>query len=184
MTTLFDPIQVGDLVWPNRIVMAPLTRCRAEAGNVFDDPSYAGAPIVIAGDNFGCGSSREHAVWALKAVGFRVVIAPSFGDIHYGNELQNGMLPVIWFQFGRRACEVGAAACLQPGPYGTVPMELGGDREAHRRRAERVTATLAVLRRPRSPSCDRRIARSSRCRTSCAWSVTASPSITRACSQC
>jgi ATP-dependent RNA helicase HelY len=58
----------------------------------------------------------------------------------------HGMLPVIWFQFGRRACEVGAAACLQPGPYGTVPMELGGDREAHRRRAERVTATLAVLR--------------------------------------
>ena len=58
----------------------------------------------------------------------------------------HGMLPVIWFQFGRRACEVGAAACLQPGPYGTVPMDLGGDREAHRRRAERVTATLAVLR--------------------------------------
>jgi ATP-dependent RNA helicase HelY len=57
----------------------------------------------------------------------------------------NGMLPVIWFQFGRRACEVGAAACLQPGPFGAVPMGFGGDREAHRRRADRVAATLAVL---------------------------------------
>ena len=58
----------------------------------------------------------------------------------------NGMLPVIWFQFGRRACEIGAAACLQPGPYGAALVDLGGDREAHRRRDERIAATLAVLR--------------------------------------
>ena len=54
---------------------------RKEPGNVFDDPEYAGAPILIAGDNFGCGSSREHAAWALLDMGVTCVIAPSFSDI-------------------------------------------------------------------------------------------------------
>ena len=54
---------------------------RKEPGNVFDDPDYAGSPILIAGDNFGCGSSREHAAWALGDLGIKVVIAPSFSDI-------------------------------------------------------------------------------------------------------
>ena len=67
---------------------------RAEAGNVFDDPSYAGAPIVIAGDNFGCGSSREHAVWALADMGVSAVIAPSFSDIFSGNAFKNGVVTV------------------------------------------------------------------------------------------
>jgi len=58
---------------------------RAEPGNVFDDPAYKGAPILIAGDNYGCGSSREHAAWAMLDLGIRVVIAPSFSDIHSGN---------------------------------------------------------------------------------------------------
>lgn len=65
---------------------------RAEAGNVFEDPAYAGAPIVIAGDNFGCGSSREHAVWALADMGVTAVIAPSFSDIFSGNAFKNGMV--------------------------------------------------------------------------------------------
>ncbi|MCX9148311.1 3-isopropylmalate dehydratase small subunit [Erythrobacter sp. WG] len=68
---------------------------RAEPGNVFDDPAYAGAPILIAGDNFGCGSSREHAAWALADLGIRVVIAPSFSDIFSGNAVKNGILPVV-----------------------------------------------------------------------------------------
>ncbi|MDO9488262.1 MAG: 3-isopropylmalate dehydratase small subunit, partial [Sphingomonadaceae bacterium] len=55
----------------------------------------AGAPILIAGDNFGCGSSREHAPWALADLGFRVVIAPSFADIFAGNAFKNGMLLVV-----------------------------------------------------------------------------------------
>ncbi|MDM0050346.1 3-isopropylmalate dehydratase small subunit [Variovorax sp. J22R115] len=55
---------------------------------------YAEARILVAGSNFGCGSSREHAVWALHDGGFRVVIAPSFGDIFYSNALKNGLLPV------------------------------------------------------------------------------------------
>jgi 3-isopropylmalate/(R)-2-methylmalate dehydratase small subunit len=53
-----------------------------------------GAEILVAGPNFGCGSSREHAVWALLGFGFRAVIAPSFADIFRGNALKNGLLPV------------------------------------------------------------------------------------------
>jgi 3-isopropylmalate/(R)-2-methylmalate dehydratase small subunit len=67
---------------------------RAEPGNVFDDPAYAGAPVIIAGDNFGCGSSREHAAWALDDMGVKAVIAPSFSDIFSGNAFKNGILAV------------------------------------------------------------------------------------------
>jgi 3-isopropylmalate/(R)-2-methylmalate dehydratase small subunit len=68
---------------------------RAEAGNVFDDPVYAGAPVLIAGDNFGCGSSREHAAWALDDMSVKAVIAPSFSDIFSGNAFKNGILAVV-----------------------------------------------------------------------------------------
>jgi 3-isopropylmalate/(R)-2-methylmalate dehydratase small subunit len=68
---------------------------RAEPGNLFDDPRYAGAPVLIAGDNFGCGSSREHAAWALADMGVRAVIAPSFSDIFSGNAVKNGIVPVV-----------------------------------------------------------------------------------------
>lgn len=68
---------------------------RKEPGNVFDDPDYAGSPILIAGDNFGCGSSREHAAWALMDLGIKVVIAPSFSDIFSGNAFKNGILTVV-----------------------------------------------------------------------------------------
>ena len=57
-------------------------------------PEYAGASILVAGRNFGCGSSREHAPWALLDYGFRAVIAPTFGDIFYNNCFQNGILPI------------------------------------------------------------------------------------------
>jgi 3-isopropylmalate/(R)-2-methylmalate dehydratase small subunit len=68
---------------------------RAEPGNVFDDERYKGAPILIAGDNYGCGSSREHAAWAMADLGIRAVIAPSFSDIHAGNAFKNGILTVV-----------------------------------------------------------------------------------------
>jgi 3-isopropylmalate/(R)-2-methylmalate dehydratase small subunit len=58
-------------------------------------PAAAGATVLIAGANFGCGSSREHAPWALADYGFRAVIAPSFADIFFGNCCQNGLLPVV-----------------------------------------------------------------------------------------
>ncbi len=62
---------------------------------VLNQAPYRQAKILVAGANFGCGSSREAAVYVLYDFGIRAVIAPSFGDIHYGNELQNGMLPVV-----------------------------------------------------------------------------------------
>ncbi len=71
---------------------------RAEPGNLFDDPAYAGAPILIAGDNFGCGSSREHAAWALLDLGIVAVIAPSFSDIFSSNAFKNGILTVVLTQ--------------------------------------------------------------------------------------
>ena len=58
-------------------------------------PEYAGAAILVAGRNFGCGSSREHAAWALEDAGFRVVLAPSFGDIFRANAKKTGMAPVV-----------------------------------------------------------------------------------------
>ena len=61
---------------------------------VLNDPALKGAPILIAGENFGCGSSREGAVWAMQGAGFRCVIAESFGDIFQANCFQNGVLPV------------------------------------------------------------------------------------------
>ena len=60
-----------------------------------NNPRYNGAQILIAGDNFGCGSSREHAVWALMDYGFNVVISTSFADIFYNNCFKNGLLPII-----------------------------------------------------------------------------------------
>jgi 3-isopropylmalate/(R)-2-methylmalate dehydratase small subunit len=64
-------------------------------GFVLNDPKYQGAQILLAGDNFGCGSSREHAPWALTGYGFRAVISTSFADIFRNNALKNNLLPVI-----------------------------------------------------------------------------------------
>ncbi|HEX2565536.1 MAG TPA: 3-isopropylmalate dehydratase small subunit [Burkholderiales bacterium] len=62
---------------------------------VLNQPRYKGAQILLARKNFGCGSSREHAPWALRDFGFRAVIAPSFGDIFFTNSFKNGFLPVV-----------------------------------------------------------------------------------------
>jgi 3-isopropylmalate/(R)-2-methylmalate dehydratase small subunit len=62
---------------------------------ILNQPRFKGASILLARKNFGCGSSREHAPWALQEYGFRAVIAPSFGDIFYNNSLKNGFLPIV-----------------------------------------------------------------------------------------
>jgi len=62
---------------------------------VLNQSRYAGAQILLGRENFGCGSSREHAVWALEDAGFRVVIAPGFADIFYNNCFKNGVLPIV-----------------------------------------------------------------------------------------
>jgi 3-isopropylmalate dehydratase small subunit len=87
-------------VWLKTISRAGLGKgafesLRAVPGNVFDNPEYAGAPILIAGDNFGCGSSREHAAWAMADLGISAVIAPSFSDIFSGNAFKNGLLAIV-----------------------------------------------------------------------------------------
>src|SRR5919109_2446406 len=84
-------------------------------------PGYAGATILLAGRNFGCGSSREHAPWALLEYGFRAIIAPSFADIFYNNCFKNGMLPVTLPE-----TQVTALLCraqAQPGYRVTVDLE-------------------------------------------------------------
>ena len=62
---------------------------------VLNEPKYKGAQILLAGDNFGCGSSREHAPWALTSYGFRAVISTSFADIFRNNSLKNGLIPIV-----------------------------------------------------------------------------------------
>src|SRR6187397_3183056 len=68
---------------------------RSEPGFPLADPRYAGASVLLAGRNFGCGSSREHAPWALADFGFRAILAPSFGDIFFNNSFKNGLLPIV-----------------------------------------------------------------------------------------
>ena len=84
-----------------------------EPGFVFNRPAFRGAPILLAGENFGCGSSREGAVWALMGMGIRCVIAPSFGDIFFNNCFQNGMLalrlPASEIDAMARACADGSS---------------------------------------------------------------------------
>jgi 3-isopropylmalate/(R)-2-methylmalate dehydratase small subunit len=93
-----------DIILPGRFLKritrlgmgeAAFEAIRTEPGNVLDDPDYAQAPILIAGRNFGCGSSREHAVWALLDLGVRAVIAESFSDIFAGNAFKNGLLTIV-----------------------------------------------------------------------------------------
>ena len=82
---------------------------------VLNRPAYRGAKILLAAEYFGCGSSREQAVWALWDLGFRCVIAPSFGDIFFGNCFQNGMLPIVLpdSDIAALAAEIEAAAQRQ-----------------------------------------------------------------------
>lgn len=65
-----------------------------DPGFVLNDPAYAGASILLGGGNFGCGSSREHAAWALAEYGFRAIVAPSFNPIFRGNCVRNGIVPI------------------------------------------------------------------------------------------
>ena len=86
---------------------------------VLNQPSYVGARILLGGENFGCGSSREHAVWALHEYGFRAVVAPSFNSIFRGNGVRNGLLPVV-LPAAAIAC---LAAAIEPAPA-TMPLTI------------------------------------------------------------
>ncbi|HZF19285.1 MAG TPA: 3-isopropylmalate dehydratase small subunit [Burkholderiales bacterium] len=88
---LFDAWRYLDEGWPGK----PQSERRPNPDFVLNQPRYAGASILVARKNFGCGSSREHAPWALAEYGFRAVIAPSYADIFYDNCCKNGLLPVV-----------------------------------------------------------------------------------------
>ena len=97
---------------------------RPTADFVINQPRYAGASILVAGENFGCGSSREMAVWALWDLGIRVVVAPSFGDIFRANCFQNGLLPVTLSRAANAALMAGIVAAERP----CVTVDLAADR--------------------------------------------------------
>ena len=86
-----------------------------------NQPRYAGASILVAGKNFGCGSSREHAVWALENFGFRAVIAPAFADIFANNCLQNGVLAAVLSE--EQVAELDQRAEQIPGYQLTIDLE-------------------------------------------------------------
>ena len=88
---------------------------------VLNRPAYQAANILVADRNFGCGSSREHAVWALMDAGIRVVIAPSFADIFFNNSFKNGLLPIVLPQ--ARCAELRAALARKPGAKLAVDLE-------------------------------------------------------------
>ncbi len=88
---LFDEWRYLDAGYPGQ---DPATR-RLNPDFVLNQPRYQGTSVLIARKNFGCGSSREHAPWALDQYGFRAVIAPSFADIFFGNCFKNGLLPIV-----------------------------------------------------------------------------------------
>ena len=88
---LFDAWRYLDVGEPGM----DLTRRKPNPAFVLNQPRYKGASILLARKNFGCGSSREHAPWALQQDGFKAVIAPSFADIFYNNSFKNGFLPIV-----------------------------------------------------------------------------------------
>ncbi len=92
---LFDAWRYKDIGQPGM----DNTRRPLNPDFVLNQPRYKGASILVAGKNFGCGSSREHAPWALQQYGFRAVIAPSFGDIFFNNSYKNGFLPIVLSEF-------------------------------------------------------------------------------------
>ena len=88
---------------------------------VLNQPRYAGASILLARKNFGCGSSREHAPWALDQYGFRAIIAPSFADIFFNNCFKNGLLPIVLPE--ATVAELFDAMAASPGYQLTVDLE-------------------------------------------------------------
>jgi 3-isopropylmalate/(R)-2-methylmalate dehydratase small subunit len=92
-----------------------------KSGFVLNRPAYRGARILVGEKNFGCGSSREHAVYALWDYGFRTVIAPSFGDIFFNNCFKNGLLPIVLP--AEQAAALQAELTKQPGAHVGIDLE-------------------------------------------------------------
>ncbi len=117
-----------------------------ESGFVLNRPEYAEAAVLVAGPNFGCGSSREHAVWSLADAGFEAILAPSFGPILENNCYQNGLLPVVLGdddaeEFAKLAADPANSVTIDPSPTS----RLGG-------RANGTTSSRAAEWRTRATS--------------------------------
>ena len=102
-------------------VETPLAERRQNPDFILNQAPYTQGTILLAGDNFGCGSSREHAVWALADFGIRVIIAPGFGEIFYNNCINNGVLPAVVKQ--AVAAELTGLCRATPGLELTVDLE-------------------------------------------------------------
>jgi 3-isopropylmalate/(R)-2-methylmalate dehydratase small subunit len=109
---------------------------REDPSFVLNDPAYAGASVLVAGLDFGTGSSREHAVWALQQYGFRTVIAPRFGDIFRNNSTKMGLLPVVLPAETVEALQ----DAVENDPSAEITVDLG-KREV---RAGRITASFEI----------------------------------------
>jgi len=96
---------------------------------VLNQPRYAGSSVLVVGKNFGCGSSREHAVWALEDFGFRVLIAPSFADIFANNCVKNGVLTVVLSE--DEVSEIARRAAEFPNYEISVDLEQGKVHDSH-----------------------------------------------------
>lgn len=88
---LFDELRYLDEGFPGQ----DATNRPLNPDFVLNQPRYKGASVLLARENFGCGSSREHAPWALEEYGFRTILAPSYADIFYNNSFKNGLLPIV-----------------------------------------------------------------------------------------
>jgi 3-isopropylmalate/(R)-2-methylmalate dehydratase small subunit len=114
---LFDEWRYLDAGFPGQ---DPASR-KPNPDFVLNQPRYAGASILLARKNFGCGSSREHAPWALHQYGFRAIIAPSYADIFFNNSFKNGMLPIVLTE--ARVDQLFDEALALPGYQLTIDLE-------------------------------------------------------------
>ncbi len=114
---LFDAWRYLDAGYPGQ----DLSSRKPNPDFVLNQPRYAGASILVARKNFGCGSSREHAPWALDQYGFRAILAPSFADIFFNNSFKNGLLPIVLPQ--SQIAQLFDAVAAHPGYSLTVDLE-------------------------------------------------------------
>ncbi len=114
---LFDAWRYLDAGYPGQ---DPASR-KPNPDFVLNQPRYAGASILLARKNFGCGSSREHAPWALDQYGFRAILAPSFADIFFNNSFKNGLLPIVLTE--TQIAQLFDASAASPGYTLTVDLE-------------------------------------------------------------
>lgn len=115
---------------------------RPRADFVLNRPEYAGTRVLVAGPNFGCGSSREHAVWGLQQYGIRAVIAPSFAEIFYSNAMNNGLLAVT-------LPETDIIELMKETTEGAAPMRVEIDVDVMIVRSPRITRSFALSDRHR-----------------------------------